>query len=292
MFLALVVPTMVLLIIGLQHYEYRSLLNAIEASEEQMRLFNDGQKAIVDSLAIVAPSNEWSSTESKNLTYSSISNLSGRTVVALQMARRDVSGVRIAPWFWKTDALKSAYLEHNNAWIESLTRISANPDLFWDDPKSQITPTWKIFCIQLGDYRPLLSFSFYQSRIGRICHDVETMSVNTTTKTLVIASDQFVAVSNQFIDNIQAGNSAAAYALFSTEAQRAVPTDQFNKLVRQIGPILNTSEQMTGKKITDAVTSKVTYEIQGSDGKTYVVTVNLTKESDDWKVLNFDSTSK
>jgi hypothetical protein len=116
-----------------------------------------------------------------------------------------------------------------------------------------------------------------------------TLTVNSATKAPV-------KVSNQFINSIQAGDAATAYALFSTDAVAVVPVDQFDTLVAQIGPILNSNEKMTGKSINGetgkAATSTVTYEIKGSDGKTYVITINLIKQSGDWKVLNFDSTPK
>lgn len=105
-----------------------------------------------------------------------------------------------------------------------------------------------------------------------------------------------VAVSNQFLNYMQSGNAAGAYGLFSTEAQTAVPAAQFDSMVAQVGPILNTTEKITGRKINgqtgSAATAEVTYEIKGTDGKTYAVIVNLTKVNSDWKVLNFDSKAK
>lgn len=118
---------------------------------------------------------------------------------------------------------------------------------------------------------------------------VITFTVNSATKAPV-------KVSNQFLDYIQAGDAAGAYALFSSEAQQVVPTDQFDTLVAQVAPILNTKESMNSKSINgetgQAATSTVTYEIDGTDGKTYLITVNLIKEDGDWKVLNFESDSK
>jgi len=113
-----------------------------------------------------------------------------------------------------------------------------------------------------------------------------TFFVNSATKAPV-------AVSNQFLNAIQASDATTAYSLFSTPAKAAVPSDQFDALVKQAGPILNTSEKMTSKKVNgstgSAATSEVVYEIKGTDGKTYKFTVNLTKEGDVWKVLNFTS---
>ncbi len=115
---------------------------------------------------------------------------------------------------------------------------------------------------------------------------VLTFFVNSATKAPVAAS-------NTFLNAIQAGDASTAYALFSTEAKAAVPSDQFDAVVKQVGPILNAGEKMTSKKVnasTDsASTSEVVYEIPGTDGKTYKFTVSLTKENDAWKVLNFTS---
>lgn len=116
-----------------------------------------------------------------------------------------------------------------------------------------------------------------------------TFFVNSATKAPV-------ATSNQFLNAIQASNAATAYSLFSSSAKAAVPSDQFDALVQQIGPVLNANEKMTSKKVNastgSASTAEVVYEIPGTDGKTYSFTVNLTKEGDAWKVLNFDSSAK
>lgn len=113
-----------------------------------------------------------------------------------------------------------------------------------------------------------------------------TFFVNSATKAPVAAS-------NEFLNAIQSGDASRAYSLFTTEAKATVTADQFDAIVKQVGPILNTSEKMTNKKVNastgSAATSEVVYEIKGTDGKTYKFTVNLTKENDTWKVLNFTS---
>lgn len=115
------------------------------------------------------------------------------------------------------------------------------------------------------------------------------ISVNSATKAPV-------DVSNQFIDSIQSGNSRAAYELFYSDTKKTVPADKFDGIVKQIGPILNTNEKITGKSINGetgkAATSEVTYDVNGTDGKNYAVIVNLTKENGNWKVLNFDSQTR
>src|SRR5487761_2454048 len=111
-----------------------------------------------------------------------------------------------------------------------------------------------------------------------------TFFVNSATKAPVAASQQFLHA-------VQADNAATAYSFFSVEAKKVVPSDQFDALVQQLAPILNTGEKMISKKVNgstgSAATSEVVYEIKGTDGKTYRFTVNLTKEGDVWKVLNF-----
>ena len=103
-------------------------------------------------------------------------------------------------------------------------------------------------------------------------------------------------MTQQFLHAIQAGEATTAYALFSIEAKKVVPSDQFDALVKQVAPILNTGEKMFSKRVNgstgstgSAATSEVVYQIKGTDGKTYRFTVSLTKEGDLWKVLNFTS---
>jgi uncharacterized protein YpmB len=116
-----------------------------------------------------------------------------------------------------------------------------------------------------------------------------TMFVNSATKAPL-------AVSDQFLNAMQAGDATTAYDLFSTQAKTTVTPDQFAAIVKQVGPILNTQEKVTNKKVNgqtgSAATSEITYEVKGTDGKTYAVIVNLTKDGAAWKVMNFDSKLK
>jgi len=121
---------------------------------------------------------------------------------------------------------------------------------------------------------------------------------------LFVAADLFVnaatkaplAVSNQFLNNIQSGDSAAAYESFTTSAKAVVGKDAFATMVSQIGPVLNTEEKVTSKTINGktgaSATSTIKYEIHGTDAKTYGIVVNLTEENDVWRVVNFDSKLK
>lgn len=111
-----------------------------------------------------------------------------------------------------------------------------------------------------------------------------------------MATSGVAKVSNEFLKDMQNKNADAAYSLLTKAAAAATDKDQFKKVVDQAGPILNTTAKMTSKEASgetgNAATGKVVYEIKGTDGITYDVTVNLQKEDGKWKVLNFESTQK
>lgn len=56
-----------------------------------------------------------------------------------------------------------------------------------------------------------------------------------------------LAASKQFLNAIRAGDSTAAYELFSTEAKKTVTPAQFDAIVQQVGPILNVDEKLINK---------------------------------------------
>jgi hypothetical protein len=118
---------------------------------------------------------------------------------------------------------------------------------------------------------------------------VSTLFVNSATKAPL-------AVSDLFLNSVQAGDAGLAYELFSSEAKTTISLGELQSVVNQIGPILSTTEKVTSKEIGgetgSAATSQITYEIIGTDGKTYTVIVNLMKENDMWRVLNFDSNAE
>ncbi len=103
-------------------------------------------------------------------------------------------------------------------------------------------------------------------------------------------------VSDEFIADIRQTQSEQAYGLFSSAAKKVVGKKKFAKTVEQISPILNGQPKVTGKEAGTSsdggTTSSITYEINGTDGITYKVKVELVKEGNDWRVLNFDSSKK
>jgi hypothetical protein len=105
-----------------------------------------------------------------------------------------------------------------------------------------------------------------------------------------------VKASNSLVNYIKAQNASAAYSLLSSGAKGTISEADFVAVVDQIGPILTGTPDMQSKEVSGeagaAATARVVYEIKGNDSLTYVFTVNLVKESGEWKVLNFDSTKK
>lgn len=110
------------------------------------------------------------------------------------------------------------------------------------------------------------------------------------------ATSGVVKVSNEFVNDVQASNTDAAYSLFSREAAAATSKDTLKTVIDRSAPILNTQEKMTSREVSGetgkAGTGTVTYEIKGTDGKTYTLTVKLIKEDGNWKVLAFQSVVK
>lgn len=111
-----------------------------------------------------------------------------------------------------------------------------------------------------------------------------------------VATQAPLKASDEFLADIQAKNSSAAYSMFSAEAKGVVAEDEFVQVVEQIGPILNSKPKVISKEVSgktgEAATAKVVYEIRGSDSITYTFTVNLAKDNGEWKIQNFDSARK
>lgn len=98
-------------------------------------------------------------------------------------------------------------------------------------------------------------------------------------------------VSNSLISAIQANKASDGYALLSTKTINVVSSEQFANYVSKAGPILNGKPKVTNKQIktnNGSSIATITYEIKGSDGKTYTVVANLIKEGSTWKIVNLE----
>ena len=100
-------------------------------------------------------------------------------------------------------------------------------------------------------------------------------------------------VANSFLSYVQTQNGEAAYTLLSNEAKGAFEREEFVDAIKEIGPVLSGKPDMQSKAVQgetgSAATAEVVYLVQGSDSKTYEITINLIKEDGEWKVEEFNS---
>ena len=110
-----------------------------------------------------------------------------------------------------------------------------------------------------------------------------------------MATSAPLKVSDEFIKEIQAGNSTAAYDLMSAEAQNTTSSSEFEAVVDQISPILNGTPKVQDKQVSaetgKTTTAEIIYDITGTDG-TYKVTVRLSENNSKWQVQAFESDKK
>ncbi|HSX30861.1 MAG TPA: hypothetical protein VLE99_03000 [Candidatus Saccharimonadales bacterium] len=102
-------------------------------------------------------------------------------------------------------------------------------------------------------------------------------------------------VSDQFVNDLQSGNSSAAYALTNQAFQGATTEGQLDSIVQRISPGLQGQEKVTGRAIDKSTgspeTAVLVYTIKTSNGNAYVKT-ELRKSGNVWQILNFKSDSK
>lgn len=101
-------------------------------------------------------------------------------------------------------------------------------------------------------------------------------------------------VSDQFVNDVQSGDSSAAYALTNQTFQNATTQEELDSVVKRISPLLQGQEKVTNRAIEKSTgiptTAVFVYEVKTSDGTKYMK-VELQKDGDTWKVLNFKSAS-
>lgn len=99
-------------------------------------------------------------------------------------------------------------------------------------------------------------------------------------------------VSDQFVNEVQAGNANAAYALTSETFKEATSAEQLDDLIQQVGPLLVGEEKVTGRAIQKATgtpqTAVLVYEVETADGTNYMK-IQLQKSGDVWQVISFRS---
>lgn len=102
-------------------------------------------------------------------------------------------------------------------------------------------------------------------------------------------------VSDQFISDIQAGNTPAAYALTSKAFQQTTSQDQLNTIIEQVGPVLKGQVKVTGRNIQKSTgiptTSVLVYTDKTSSNGTHYIKTELQKNSGVWQIINFRSSA-
>jgi hypothetical protein len=97
-----------------------------------------------------------------------------------------------------------------------------------------------------------------------------------------------VAVSDQFITDMQANNASAAYKLTGPIFQKATSESQLKDIFDSASPDLQGSKRITGKSIRSEGKQRfaaIVYTIETSSGKRYARVV-VQMDGDAWKVAN------
>ena len=112
----------------------------------------------------------------------------------------------------------------------------------------------------------------------------------------LVATNAPLKLGDQFISDIKDNNASAAYDLMSSEAKTATSSQEFATIVDQLGPILTGSPKNISRDVSAETGSnpsaKLTYEVEGSDSYTHILTINLVQVNGNWKILNFQSIKK
>jgi hypothetical protein len=99
-------------------------------------------------------------------------------------------------------------------------------------------------------------------------------------------------VSDQFVNDVQANDATAAYALTSDSFKKVTTQAQLTDVVAQVSPTLKGDEKVSGRAVYKysgtPQTAVLVYSVKTSDGTMYIKT-ELQKSGDTWQVINFHS---
>lgn len=102
-------------------------------------------------------------------------------------------------------------------------------------------------------------------------------------------------ISDQFMNQLQSGDTGAAYALTSKTFKEATTEVQLTQIVKQVSPHVQGEEKVTKRAIHKSTgvpqTAVLVYEVKTSEGTRYVK-VELQKDGDSWQVINFRADEK
>jgi hypothetical protein len=99
-------------------------------------------------------------------------------------------------------------------------------------------------------------------------------------------------ISDRFVNDLQSGDTSAAYALTSSAFQATTTQDQLDTTFKQVSPLLQGQEKVTGRKIETSTgtptTAILVYTVPTSGGDKYIK-VELQQNGGVWQVIFFRS---
>ncbi len=145
-----------------RNIEMTRLLTAIEASENQMKIAQEG-------IATEIPDDSDESDLKRNQDLKATA-AAGRDEVA--QAGAEVASVSFLPWHDEMIAAQGAYLAHNQAWVEYLADGAEDPATMFDG-QDNIEPTWIRAESEIRQAVPVFAWPQMSSRINVIFSDSE-----------------------------------------------------------------------------------------------------------------------
>ena len=143
--------------------QFGKLVESIELSESQMyEMFDELEQAADDVVELEGIS------DNQRLAYfrEDVARISGKYEKKITIAGKAIQGISLLPWNFSHRNLKTAYLRHNDAWVEYLADRSQNPTL---RTPTAIETSWEQFCFQAAKSSPVLAFGRYDTRLVQIC---------------------------------------------------------------------------------------------------------------------------
>lgn len=145
-----------------RNIEMTRLLTAIEASENQMKIAQEG-------IATEIPDDPDESDLKRNQDLKATA-AAGRDEVA--QAGAEVASLSFLPWHDEMITAQGAYLAHNQAWVEYLADGAEDPVTMFDG-QDNIEPTWIRAESEVRQAVPVFAWPQMSSRINLIFSDSE-----------------------------------------------------------------------------------------------------------------------
>jgi len=158
-----VLVTLLVAAVTQTNMQFGKLVESIELSESQMyEMFDELEQATDDLVELEGIS------DSQRLAYfrEDVARISGKYERKIATTGKAIRGILLLPWNSSHRNLKTAYLRHNDAWVEHLAERSQNPTLRQSTP---IETSWEQFCFQAAKSSPVLAFGRYDTRFTQIC---------------------------------------------------------------------------------------------------------------------------